>query len=644
MGGRSSAPPFALARFASGCIVNADIDGITDSLLPRVASCLAGERPYNSAHCMAVYHPPPREEISLQLPAILIGETVAQAGPPCTLLEGIPASPPGGSVVVGTTEDFRALAPHLIEGLPALEDEEAYAIRFDRFALVAAQTHEGVLRAAHSFVQIVAVCPETLVPGMLIHDEPTFAYRSLVYDLRTHEVRAEHLTRVVALLGSFKGNRLHLHLDAHAPLSTEARPGSAVYDDAVTIGQTCFEYGVVPVPWADLVARVARGELPAGQACEMALDLTNAFETDAIGLGSGPLPAAADLPAVRGFLRNVLDRCSGVPELYLDAIVLGQLYADVEAPDGLVAAVRDLGRAADELAMLEKRGIPAAVHVSSGAQGFVPPARGRILETTDAAMGLAYAGRAVEVGFRSDELVCGHVWENDLFAWVACVTQAWQALPAADEAAAAFADLAFAEDGSMVRQMVDTVAQAFPAVLRTPEVQALREMAFGRSAPREAWQRLGALAWPAIEEGLTQAERAVRDCRNRVERNATILDQADLGLTALRFLAAQNTLFRQAHEHYVAAREGRSGRLHLAHAALENLLGYVPLFTARLQSVKIDSGACVQELEWLTDFQERLERLCQALRKAEYGGALLPPAEVGFPPIDQADEQARGGA
>ena len=122
------------------------------------------------------------------------------------------------------------------------------------------------------------------------------------------------------------------------------------------------------------------------------------------------------------------------------------------------------------------------------------------------------------------------------------------------------------------------------------------------------------------------------------------MDQADLGLTALRFLAAQNTLFRQAHEHYVAAREGRSGRLHLAHAALENLLGYVPLFTARLQSVKIDSGACVQELEWLTDFQERLERLCQALRKAESGGALLPPAEVGFPPIDQADEQARGGA
>jgi len=604
---------------------------VCDLLLPGVASCTPGGPAYNPGHCMALYYPEPADELGHQLPAILLGESLARSGQACTLLEGIPAQPPGGCVILGTWAEISACQGDLLRGLSPPAESDGYILALGRHALLVGHNREGVIHGANTFIQILASCPDTALPGLCIQDQPLCRQRGLVYDLTAHEGRIDHLVHIVALLSSFKGNRLHLLLSDCVPLAEETQPGTLAYDDAVVLGQTGREYGVTPVPWVDLAARVARGEIRPGEACEIALDLANAFDTNAVGLGGAALARGSDLRPVRQFLQFVRERIQDSPQIYLPAEVARSLYADIDPPAGIVAVLDAQACAPDTARSLQDRGAAVALHPASPARGFVPQKPTDAYATLDQGLAAVRTQGLLEFGYHAGRLRRGHVCEDELTYWIPCVSCGWDGHPRAGEAALRFGQLAFGDLGELCLEMQATVAGAFPERLRDPASAPLRDLAFGLAEGEPVGTQLAALDWAAVEKRVRQAENAVRDCRNRLQRNTTLLESADLGLMALRFLGLQNSLLRQSREHYALAREGRAGSLALARTALENLLAYIPMLTAKLQGFHLEAGACGEEIAGLAGLQQRLESLCGRLLELQEADALPPAESLGFP-------------
>jgi hypothetical protein len=71
-------------------------------LLPSAGEWSYGGRPYKFSHCLAVYHQPAAEG-GLSLPGILLAEALTRRNRRrCSLMRGLPAAPPIGSLVVAT--------------------------------------------------------------------------------------------------------------------------------------------------------------------------------------------------------------------------------------------------------------------------------------------------------------------------------------------------------------------------------------------------------------------------------------------------------------------------------------------------------------------------------------------------------------
>ncbi len=609
---------------------------ISGMLLPEPASCLLRDgREYNPAHCMAVYIPPAEyEEDSLRLPAMIAGEAVSHHGQACTLLAGIPKSPPGGSIVMGTWSDLEQLQPRLLDGLPQPAGESDYLIQVDGFVLLTAGTREGVLHGAHTLGQLLSTHINQIIPALLISDQALYPERSLVYDLTRANVTIDHLVNLIALISSFKANRLHLVMQPETPLSNDGSLGAVAYDDALAIGRTCREYGIVPVPSADLTGLVGTGRCRTGQACEAAMDLLNAFDTDAIAIGGMSCPATGDRRAVRGFIRSLLDNCEYELEIYLDACAVRLLYADTPVPGQVVAQFTPASATEAALEFMSSASVAISMHATSMARSFIPPAPHAVHAQIEHALRLAGSSNAVEFGFFADNIRCGHLLANDLPEAVTCLCCAWKEYSSPSAAATAFAEFAFADKAGDFITLRERLARNFPAALRSPEADPVLHSAFGFPLRASAWQQIAALDRRLMREKTGESELCLRAFKNRIQGNLSLIEYADIGLAAMRFLDSRQKLLLQARCHYQAARLGRSGSLRMAHAAISDLLEQHRVFLDRIREVFAATGTCRQELESLTGLGRTLTDLRERLRELESTdktGILPEPAEFGFP-------------
>lgn len=596
------------------------LDETLAALVPPVAHRKPAEGAFNPGHCMGIYVPRASAGETLrEYPAMLVGEAVANLGTGCTLLEGIPTKPPGGCVIMGTWEQLQAAAPALLEGLEA-PAPGGYAIRVGRYAVAAGADYAGLVCAAHTLAQAMAMCPAETLPGCVLNDAPAFPVRSLLYDLRTHKPKLDHLLHLLGSLSAFKANRLHLLLSAKRPLAREAAPGSLYFDDAFTLAQAAGEYAIDVIPWFDLAGEFASGVRPA-QAAKLARQAVEGLGCGAVGVASefAAEPEAEGLGRFREFMEKL--QAGGKATVYAPA----RLYATLPA---------ELRAAAVPVAFGGGESVPsgagAAVFQKSLAAGFVPPSPAEFDAALDRTLAAALAAGASELGFYADALTEGHVWENDLVNTMTLFSLAWRGEGGAREERERFCLMAYGEEGcAPALRSAEALAAAFPAALRDRGCAA-QALAFGGEGGAGAAHEVDALELHR-DEGLRQAREALEQARSAASHNAHTLEHAGLGLEALTLLRRRRELLEQARKHYDEAWGGAEGGLALCRAALRELLAECGGLAGRLRTLASENGECALEFARLEKFSARLAELDRAVAAIGPYDQVPRPEEIGFP-------------
>ncbi|MGI5188169.1 family 20 glycosylhydrolase [Promicromonospora sp. CA-289599] len=224
---------------------------------------------------------------------------------------------PDGGVPVTLTPDPAA-------GPSGSSNPERYTLTVTADGVtVAAPERSGLLHGVRTLRQLVAAgrreAGEPLEVGaVVVRDEPRYAWRGLSLDVVRHWFGPADLRAVVDLVGSYKMNRLHLHLtdDQGWRLEIPSRPalterssqgavsgapgGFLTAQDYRELQEYAAEREIVVVPEIDVPGHVnaathAYGELmPSGEPTET---------YDGIEVGFSKLHI--DLPATEPFLRDV---------------------------------------------------------------------------------------------------------------------------------------------------------------------------------------------------------------------------------------------------------------------------------------------------------------------------------------------------
>jgi len=240
--------------------------------------------------------------------ARLAGELLAAAGAAVGLGDGVPV----------------VLTPDPAAGPAGSESPERYTLTVTADgATVAAPGRAGLLHGVRTLRQLVNAGRGEAggaleVGAVVVRDAPRYPWRGLSLDVVRHWFGPADLRAVVDLVGSYKMNRLHLHLSddqgwrldipsrpALTKLSSEgavsgAKGGFLSADEYRELQEYAAEREIVIVPEIDVPGHInaathAYGELmPSGEA-------TDSY--DGIEVGFSKL--SFDLPATEPFLRDV---------------------------------------------------------------------------------------------------------------------------------------------------------------------------------------------------------------------------------------------------------------------------------------------------------------------------------------------------
>lgn len=280
---------------------------VADAIIPVPVELVAGEGALD-LRSVTVHAP---DAVTARLTGELLtsaGATVVSDGAPAVTLTVDPAAGPEGSqnperyTLTVTAEGVSVAAPErsgLLHGVRTLRQ----LVNAGRFGA------DGDREAADAPLGVRAV---------VVRDEPRFGWRGLSFDVVRHWFGPADLRAVVDLVGSYRMNRLHLHLsdDQGWRLEIPSRPaltekssqgavsgatgGFLTADEYRELQEYAAEREIVIVPEIDVPGHVnaathAYGELtPSGEA-------TDAY--DGIEVGFSKLHF--DLPATEPFLRDV---------------------------------------------------------------------------------------------------------------------------------------------------------------------------------------------------------------------------------------------------------------------------------------------------------------------------------------------------
>ncbi len=570
---------------------------------------------WDPGRCLAVYHTAGESAQTTELPAVLLGQGVSTCSRLGTcVVEKIPPLPPEGSVVIGLWEDLAAAQPHLLAGLDRPEGEEAFLVRAEGYVLLTASWRKGLIRGVQAVLQILNASGCNPVGGFRLRDEPVFGTRAIVIDLRDRLCRPETLLELAGLLVNYRGNRLHLLLDPADP--PEASPGLR-RTSAREFGAICDEYGIDCVPWI---------ALPEGAGCpdeKRLREIGESFRSGSVGLWA---PSARDWTGATACAHSLC----GEMDLFLESACARALWPD-EAPCEGVTVCVDAGREAarEEIADWLGRGASVALHVTSGAWGFVPASPEAEAARLDEALRLAIEAEVHEVAFRSAQAGPGRHWGQDLLPALALLAVAWRPTSGALQAIRRLPEMVFGATPGLLKAAQDLSEALLPLRPESGGEHCLH-LAFGSDTGLEescrlSWGRMLAMG----EEARVTLREAVAEAPSRLEH----LQWFHQGLDALAYLAARVQLGAQARTHYQAAREGRRGHLALCRNALQGLLAQGRRFFARLVRSRDTGGAALSEIRSLESYLHTLESLIERLEHFSDHDELPPPDALGLPPV-----------
>lgn len=632
--------------------VTCTVDSILSAILPDVQSVMPGADSYDPRHCLGIYYSPngtPGEddaadageedgteygETALEFPALLIGQSaIAPLGVPCTMLSGFPARPPGGSIILGTWEELAAVYPDAFDGVDKPDSPEGYLLRIDHHVLLAGVGRGGCLMGAQTLIQILTLAGESAVPPMHILDHPSIPYRGCVYDLRNEVPELERLMRITGFLAGFKGNRLHLVLDALHPVSESPGRGCLAEADLHEFATVCREYGISLILWSDTLAAMVEGEVGLERALDILLRLTGDGPVDGIGL-RGRVPPAERIQVLT-LLDALLEEIPQPGILYLDADAFADLFAETPGSvPGRIAclSVWENGTPPPRADLAMQAGVPLAVHVPQRSRGYVTASPETAESYLDACIGEAYARVADEVGFSSCHSGKGHSWEAELHILIGCVALGWRHRIGAAEAVSRFGRLAYGQLADRIRSLLRMVAEVYPAAMREGGAESLRRIAFGYPGDMEDWQRLRALDWHGIDTRIRETLRLLDECCQNAPRNAESLLRIGVGLRALQMIGLQVIAYGQAVFCYEAARGGDRSQLEKASRVLDSLAESVPSFVQVLSRAAEKGTPCTEELAQLSRFRTELAAASACLLRYAHTEEELPSIhELGFP-------------
>ncbi len=612
------------------------IDAILGSLLPEAQACIPGGQPYNPKHCLAIYQP--RTEPSMEFPAILVGQSaLAPYGVGVSLLQGLPAVPPRGCIIIGTWEQLYDTYARYLDGFKRPAGRDDYLLRIDGFVLLVGAARAGCIMGAQTLIQIVSLATDRRIPGMTVVDAPAIPIRSCAYDLRAQIPHNEHLMRAAGFSASFKANRLHLWLDAVRPLADQPGLGCMRRQDAREIASICGEYAVDIVPWCDLLPRLSNPNHDFSRMIEQAAELAQTFQAPALGLG-GRLEPGSDPERPRRFIGLLLRETEA--EVYLPAQTLAALYGEAELPARLVGWFDRDEAVANYLPLLSRNSHPAALQADFPNTGYVPPRPREGYRRIDDGIAAATRDKQREICFYGGDQRHGNLWDNSLVPAIGCLAAAWKRSLDAHEASARFARLAYGKPGETLMTLLDEVAGLFPPLLRGVDGERLRLLAFGYAGSAEEWQALAEVDWTLVNQKLRAVETTIQHCRDEINRNAETIDTLDLGVSALWFLAVQTILFGHAVTYYRRAlQEGRDWLAPAGESVRAVVEKAAPLVRA-LETIADRTGACAQEMLQLKRHCAELSRLSTQLTNLQHSSDTLPPMEdLGLPPVPARDPE-----
>ena len=108
--------------------------------------------------------------------------------------------------------------------VPALEEDESYAIDAAAGVALRANTAVGALRGLETILQLVSGDPDGFfIPAVTIHDTPRFRWRGLLIDVGRHFEPVEVIKRQLDAMAAVKLNVLHFHLSEDQGFRVESR-------------------------------------------------------------------------------------------------------------------------------------------------------------------------------------------------------------------------------------------------------------------------------------------------------------------------------------------------------------------------------------------------------------------------------------
>ncbi|MDR1518526.1 MAG: hypothetical protein LBU23_00060 [Planctomycetota bacterium] len=572
-------------------------------LAPRVAHCRDLPERYNPKHCLAIYYLS-IPDYSPSAPVMALGEVIAaRNGIGCVILEGVPAKIPEGAAIIAKYPDLMAIRPDLLEGLPALDEPEQYAVRIGQSVLIVSPSIEGLVSGIQTLTMLILRHGEPTLPGGLILDRPACQSRGLAVELTPDEINVGLLLQIASFAATFKANRLHLILPAEFNSGLEI-PGLE------TFVQTCRSYGIaigVRLPW---LSGLLSGKRPIPAAWAGIRAAAEIFGADRAALDD-PCPPDADPAQAEKIMASILNGDTGLKAFSLDARLIRKSACPV--PPLEQRGIAGWFRMDDqpEPPPPELSDIPLWIDAQAPVMGFSNHGAAAYHRRLDSAMLWlrSRTGRGLMISFRNARVGC--LWQNLMHPAATGLIAAWGNPRDAGQSSQLFANLLYSDMAPPVLDMWDAVSAAYPPGLSLDEERLLRHVAFGRWPEDErTLQLLAGIDWLATIRGIRAAADKLKKASEGLSRNAATLSGARLCLQALSWLCSFASLVPELER----LRQTGSPPIDDRGAAMaRELLNNFTLWSGCLRNMPGESGQRAGDPPILGDMRLRLEELCRGM-------------------------------
>lgn len=578
------------------------LDNTLTNLAPGVSYSRELTGRYNPRHGLVIYCLPiPGYQPTA--PGIALGEALAaRSGLGCAMLDGVPDNVPEGAVVIGQYAALKAKRPDLLEDIPEPRDHYQYAIRLGRHAVVVSPSPEGLATGMQTLAMLILRHGETTLPAAVIVDTPLCQNRVLAVEVENGELSVNLLMQIASFAATFKANALHFILDE------DFNPSRAM-SGIETFVQTCQSHGMeigVRLPW---LASILSGKRTLVEAWSGIRAAARAFGAKQAALDD-PCPPDANPETAARIVDAIVDGKVGLRGFSVDAALLRKTdrpASELRAA-GIFGWIRLAGEADEPPG--EDEDFPLRLDIQAPIVGFSSRSMAAFHRRLNTATRWLRNRQRRECVISFRGVGVSHLWQNLLYPAATGLIAAWGNPEDAERAAWRFSNLLYGERASLVMEMWESIAIAFPPGLSLDAERRIRRTAFGAWPETEEERAfLGGIPWLDVIRNIRSAAEALKNVAGSLTRNLATLTGAKLSLQALSwlhcFVALMPELARRRKTHY--DEDGRTEPI------ARELYDNFTVWRESLRELSEESGLEIAELRRIDAMGHRLKALCDGI-------------------------------